>query len=127
MIYYVMFILRKGMWSMATKKKSTIIKTKKLVWRKDKKHWTNTFFPIELLRNPSRMTNHELVAALSEHMLWRSGKGKYHWVEDPIKEGAETDFPFSANVVTNLMYEALARLTIIGDAVSGRFKVDVKI
>jgi hypothetical protein len=112
---------------MPTKKKPSDTKPKKFFWRKGKKHWTNTLFPIELLRNPSRMTNHELVAALSEHMLWRSGKEKYDWVEDPIKEGAETEPPFSPNVVTNLLYEAMARLAIIGDAVSGRFKVDVKI
>lgn len=114
---------------MPSNKKSSNPKGKKwkFPWRKDKKHWTNTLFPRELLRNPSRMTNHELVSALSEHMLWRSGTEKYNWVEDPIKEGAETEFPFSADVVTNLMYEALARLSIIGDAVSGRFKTDVKL
>lgn len=112
---------------MATKKKQTKGKPKKLVWRKGKKHWTDTLLPKELLLNPSRMTNNELVLALSEHMLWRSGKGKYDWVEDPSKEGAETEAPFSAEVLTNIMYETMARLAIIGDAVSGRFKGNVKI
>lgn len=112
---------------MPTKKKPSVSKYIKFPWRKGKKHWTNTLLPIELLRNPSRMTNHELVAALSEHMLWRKGAEKYDWNEDPIKEGAETEVPFSASVVSKLMYEAIARLAIIGDAASGRFKVDVKI
>jgi hypothetical protein len=55
------------------------------------------------------------------------GKEKYDWEEDPIKEGAETEVPFSADVLTNLMYEVMARLSIIGDAVSGRFKVNAKV
>ena len=112
---------------MPTKKKKTKGKPQKLAWRKGKRHWTDTLFPKELLRNPSRMTNHELVEAISEHMLWRRGIGKYDWNEDPLKEGAETEPPFSPDVLTNILYEVMARLAIIGDAVSGRFKVDVKI
>ena len=114
---------------MPSNKKSSNPKSKKqkFPWRKGEKHWTNMSFPIELLHNPSRMTNLELAASLSEHMLWRRGKGKYNWVEDPIKEGAETESPFSADVLTNLMFEAIARLMIIGDVVSGRYKSDVKI
>lgn len=111
---------------MSTNKKSFNSK-QKYPWRKGKKHWMNTLFPPALLRNPSRMTNYELVSALSEYMLWWKGKEKYDWEEDPIKEGAETEVPFSADVLTNLMYEVMARLSIIGDAVSGRFKVNAKV
>ena len=91
-------------------------------WRKNKKIWTDTLFEKKLLANPSLMTSSELVQALSEYLMWWSSKGKYDWQEDPVKEGAEEQCPFSSRVLTNLFHEAIARLKISGDLAMGRFK-----
>ena len=93
-----------------------------LPWRKNKKKWTDTLFPKTLLSNPSLMTSTELSEALEEHHRWRIGQGKYHWEEDPIKEKAETEAPFTAKVLSRIMTEAIVRLKIIGDIAEGRYK-----
>ena len=96
-------------------------------WRKNPKQWTDTFFEKKLLLNPFLLTNCELAAALAEHQKWRRGEGKYNWQENPIKEHKEDEAPFSPNVLSNLLYEAIARLAIIGDVACGRHKTDVRI
>lgn len=98
------------------------ISRKKFPWRKNQKKWTDTLFEKKYLTNPSLMTNSELVRALSEYVMWWSSKGKYNWQEDPVKEGAEEQCPFSSGVLKNLFYEAIARLKICGDLAMGRFK-----
>ena len=105
-----------------TKKKYKPTSKKSFYWRKNKKKWTDTLFDSKLLTNPSLMTNAELAKALEEHQRWRLGEGKYFWREDPIKENAETDSPFSPSVLSNLIMETIARLKIGGDLAMGRFK-----
>ena len=116
---------------MTTKKKAiTMAKTKgkNLPWRKNQKVWTDTFYDKKLLRNPSLMTACELANALAEHQKWRRGEEKYDWhEEDPIKEGKEPDAPFSPSVLTALLYEAIVRLSMIGELCCGRHKSNVKI
>ena len=98
------------------------ISKKKYPWRKNQSKWTDTLFEKKFLANPHLMTNSELVRALSEYVMWWSSKGKYDWQEDPVKEGAEEQCPFSSRVLTNLFHEAIARLKISGDLAMGRFK-----
>ena len=91
-------------------------------WRTNQEKWTDTFVEKRLLTNPSLMTNTELARALNEHQNWRTGIGKYHWEKYPIKEKAETEPPFSAEVLSRIMIEAIVRLKMIGDMTEGRFK-----
>ena len=98
------------------------ISKKSYPWRKNKKKWTDTLFESKLLSNPSLMTNAELAKALEEHQEWRRGEGKYFWKDDPIKEKAESDAPFSPAILSNLIMETIARLKIGGDLAMGRFK-----
>ena len=105
-----------------TKKKYKPTSKKPFYWRKNKKKWTDTLFDSKLLTNPSLMTNAELAKALEEHQVWRTASGKYHWEEDPIKENAESESPFSPHVLSNLIMETIARLKIGGDLAMGRFK-----
>ena len=108
---------------MKTTKKSKKAAKSKLnyPWRKNPTKWTDTLFDKKLLDNPSLLTNAELVAAMQEYQEWRLSIGKYNnWKDDPFKE--ENDPPFSAVVLTKLLYEAIARLSIIGDLSTGRFK-----
>ena len=91
-------------------------------WRSNQRKWTDTLFEKKLLTYPSLMTNTELARALEEHHRWRIGYGKYRWSEDPIREKAETEAPFTAKVLSRIMTEAIARLKIIGDMTEGRYK-----
>ena len=105
--------------------KNTRVKSRRKTvrpWRMDKSKWTDTLFNRKLLANPSLMTNIELSEALKEHQEWRMASGKYHWEEDPIKENAEGEPPFSPHVLSNLIMETIARLKIGGDLAMGRFK-----
>lgn len=102
-------------------KKVTIAKKtsqKKFAWRKNPKVWTDTLFDKKQLSNPALMTNIELATALEEHQMWRTSQGKYDWKEDPIKEGKENDPPFSPKVLSNLIWETIARLKISGELAS---------
>ena len=115
---------------MPTKRKAKKVETtkgKKLPWRKNPNVWTDTFYEKKLLNNPSLMTSNELANAIAEHIRWRTSQEKYNWYEDPFKEGKEEQAPFSAHIVTGLLYEAVARLAINGDMNCGRFKTNVKI
>ena len=94
-------------------------------WRSNQRKWTDTMFQKTLLTNPSLMTNTELSEALEEYHMWRIGKGKYNWEEDPIKEKAETDVPFTDKVLRMLMTEAIVRLKIIGAISEGRYKKEL--
>ena len=94
-------------------------------WRSNQRKWTDTLFAKKLLTYPSLMTNTELARALEEHHRWRIGYGKYRWVEDPIREKAETEAPFTAKVLSRIMTEAIARLKIIGDMAEGRYKKEL--
>lgn len=104
--------------------KKTLKRTSRptLYWRKQKSQWTNTLFDKKLLTNPSLMTNTELAKSLEEYQEWRSGEGKYFYKENPIKEKAETEPPFSPAILSNLIMETIARLKIGGDLAMGRFK-----
>ena len=95
---------------------------KELGWRKKSGIWTDTLFEKKLLDNPSLMTNLELATAIEEHQTWRMGEGKYDYREDPIKEGAELQPPFSPKVLSRLIFETIARLKISGDLAMGRLK-----
>lgn len=108
---------------MKRKTKSKCDSSKKVLpWRIKKNKWTDTLFDSKLLVNPSLMTNAELARAIEEHQEWRTASGKYHWEEDPIKENAESEPPFSPHVLSNLIMETIARLKIGGDLAMGRFK-----
>lgn len=102
-----------------TSKKSS---KKKFPWRKGKGSWTNTLLEKKLLQNPSLMTNEELADALAEHNKWRRGEGKYHWEQDPLAEGAETEPPFSCDVLGRFVDETCARLWMMHAITLGRFK-----
>lgn len=110
---------RKSKGSKTTSSKST---TKKFPWRTVKTKWMDTMFDKRLLVNPSLMTNTELSSALYEYTLWRKGVEKYAWNEDPVKENAETECPFSAPVLGNILLEIYMRLKLIGSLSEGRFK-----
>lgn len=94
----------------------------KYPWRKTKSKWTDTLFEKSLLVNPSLMTNSELAKALEEFQTWRTGTGKYLWDPDSVKEGAETECPFSAHVLTHILWETISRLQISGNLAMGRYK-----
>ena len=103
--------------------KQTSIKSKNdFFWRKKSNKWTDTLYAKKLLLNPSLMTHAELAKALEEHQEWRRGEGKYFYKEDPIKEKAEIESPFSPAILSNLIMETIARLKIGGDLAMGRFK-----
>ena len=104
------------------KSKSCPKRLKAMHWRKNKNVWTDTMFTKKLLRNPSLMTDVELADALFEYNEWRLGSGKYDWREDPVKECAEQEPPFSSNVLTMILAEIHARLLIGGELALGRFK-----
>lgn len=111
------------------KKKSletTKTKARKLPWRTNPNVWTDTFCDKKLLQNPGLMTSNELANALAEHQKWRTSQDKYDWKNDPFKENKENEPPFSPLVLSRLLYEAIARLAIIGDTHCGRYKTDVK-
>lgn len=108
---------------MKRKNKSKCNSSKKVLpWRIKKNQWTDTLFDSKLLENPSLMTNAELARAFEEHLEYRKASGKYHWEEDPIKENAESEPPFSPHVLSNFIMETIARLKIGGDLAMGRFK-----
>ncbi len=107
---------------MPTAKKTKKKAIRAYPWRIQKNKWTDTLFEKRLLENPSLMTHHELASALEEYQEWRSGNGKYFWKEDPIKEEAEIEVPFSSHIVTNLLWETITRLRIGGDLSLGRFR-----
>lgn len=108
-----------------TKKRAKATSKNSLPWRKNKNKWTDTLFDKKLLSNPSLMTHCELARALEEHQEWRKGAGKYMWEEDPFKENAEVEEPFSSGVLSNLITEAIVRLKIGGDLAMGRLKSHV--
>lgn len=122
MINFAPFTTKKAKHMQTKKTVKAKAKKKPYPWRKVKGKWTNTLFEEKLLKNPSLMTSTELSNALKEHQEWRTSYGKYNWEKDPYKEGKEEQPPFSPDVLTNLIWEAIVRLQIVGEMSEGRFK-----